>query len=282
MVSPLCCLLAAAALCCWPRPAASSRLLGLAPRDDRARWRPATPRRPRPATAVALTAAAGTCVGWLAAGVGGAIGLGTLAATASWRLWSRRGESASLSAAADLAAALGLLTAELRAGVHPAVAARRVAGDAGPVVAGVLDAIADATRLSGDVPGALHAVAARANAAGLTGLAGPLGRLAGAWRLSERHGVGLADVLDAARRDLDHRVRSARRLAASLAGPKATSAVLAMLPLLGLLLGQAVGAAPWRMLAGTDAGQVLLAVGCGLLSLGVAWSARIVTRAAAP
>jgi tight adherence protein B len=87
-------------------------------------------------------------------------------------------------------------------------------------------------------------------------------------------------VLDAVRRDLDHRARAAGRLTAALAGPRATAAVLAALPLVGLLLGQAVGAAPWRVLTGSVAGQVLLVLGSGLACIGVIWSARLVGKVA--
>lgn len=226
---------------------------------------------------LAVTVSAGAVLGWLVAGAGGAAALGLAAATVGVRLRSHRGAAARLAASADLVAALGLLTAELRAGVHPAVAAERVACDATPAIGVVFESIAGAARLSGDVPGAL-----RRATCGAPALAEALGRVAAAWQLAEQHGIGLADVLDALRRDLDHRVKATRRLAAALAGARATSVVLAVLPLLGLLLGQAVGAAPLRVLAGTVAGQLLLVAGSGLVCAGLAWSARIVGKAAAP
>jgi tight adherence protein B len=103
-----------------------------------------------------------------------------------------------------------------------------------------------------------------------------LGRLAHAWSLGDRHGIPLADLLDAVRADIEQRIRFAAGVQAQLAGPRATAAVLAGLPLLGLGLGQAVGAAPLQVLAGTAAGQVLLVVGTALACAGVLWSARLV------
>ena len=278
-LTPVACLVAVAALLCWPRRTAAGRLRGVAVAGPAARWRAGARRRPGPVATVAAGAAAGALAGGLVAGIGGAVGFALVAATAVWRLRSRHDEAAGLAALADLVATFGLLTAELRAGAHPALAAQRVVGGTGPAVTTVLGAIADAGRLSGDVPAALRAAAARS---GVPALVEPLGRLATAWRLSERHGVGLAEVLDAARRDLDHRVRAARRLAATLAGPRASAVVLAALPPFGLMLGQAVGAAPWRVLAGTGLGQALLVAGCALTCLGLGWSARITSKAAAP
>lgn len=270
------CLVAAVALLCWPSPSALARLRWLASAGRPARRWP-TRRQLGPGITITAAALTGAAVGWSIARAGGAAGLALVAVTVAWRTHSRRASSVDLAAAADLVAALGLLTAELRAGVHPAVAAQRVAGDTSQPVAGVLAVIADAARLSGDVPDAVRRAAETAPA-----LAGPAGRVAAAWQLSERHGVGLAEVLDAVRRDLDHRVKATRRLAAALAGPRATSMVLAGLPLLGLVLGQAVGADPWRVLAGTAAGQVLLLAGCGLVCAGLVWSAHLTARAAAP
>ena len=267
-----------AALLCWPTRVARVRLARLGPPSGaggvaQRRWF----RQRRPA--LAITALVGAALGWLITGGGGALALTLVSVTAAARWRARRIEASRTAAMGELATALGLLTAELRAGVHPALAVRRVAdpaSPAGPAVTEVFETIECAARLSGDIASAVRRSATRAPA-----LADPLGRLAAAWQLAEQHGIGLAEVLDAVRRDLDHRVRAARSLTAALAGPRATSIVLAVLPLLGLLLGQAVGAAPLRVLTGSVAGQVLLIAGSALVCIGVTWSARLVGRAAA-
>jgi tight adherence protein B len=74
-------------------------------------------------------------------------------------------------------------------------------------------------------------------------------------------------------------VRFAADVQARLAGPRATAAVLAGLPLLGLALGQAVGGAPVRVLGQTGVGQLLLVLGSCLACAGVLWSARLVAGA---
>ena len=55
------------------------------------------------------------------------------------------------------------------------------------------------------------------------------------------------------RHDLDARIRLSGQVTAQLAGPKASAAVLAGLPLLGVALGQGIGANPWHVLTATPA-----------------------------
>ena len=55
-------------------------------------------------------------------------------------------------------------------------------------------------------------------------------------------------------------------------------AALAGLPLVGLLLGQALGARPWAVLTGTVLGQGLLVVGAVLVAAGLEWSAHLTAR----
>src|SRR5215207_1774762 len=135
------CVSAAVALLCWPGPGAPARLRRLASAGGPARRWPSR-RRLGPRLTITAAAVTSAVVGWSIARAGGAAGLALVGATVAWRTYSRRTSSADLAAATDLVAALGLLTAELRAGVHPAVAAQRVAGDANQPVARVLAVIA--------------------------------------------------------------------------------------------------------------------------------------------
>lgn len=263
----------AAALACWPyRPGRSRvrRLAGAAvPNWPFQRLLPL-----RPGAALAVVGAA--LGGLMVAGPAGAVAAALAAGTALVRWRARRHTGRTVAATADLASALGLLAAELRAGAHPAAAADRVATDAPPGAAAVLSTIAATARLCGDVAAALHREALATPA-----LRRPLAQLAAAWTLAQEHGIPLANVLDAVHGDLDHQVRAQRGLHASLAGPRATAAVLAALPVVGLLLGQAVGAQPWRVLTGGAAGQLLLMTGTLLICAGLVWSAHLVSRAAA-
>ncbi|MGQ0774064.1 MAG: type II secretion system F family protein [Pseudonocardiales bacterium] len=269
----------AAAVLCWPSGVGRGRLGWLRnqpvapdaeptprPRIDRPRIE-----RRRAGWAVLLVALAAG-LGMLLAGPGGGIAATLAIGTATLRWRAGRNRRAGAAAAAGLADALGVLVAELRAGAHVGDAAMAAAIDGHPDTSRVLSAAAAAARLGGDVPAVLRDT-------GPVQLRQWLHRLADAWSLADRHGIPLADLLDAVRADTDHRVRFAAEVAARLAGPRATAAVLAGLPLLGLALGQAVGAAPMQVLGDTGAGQALLVVGTGLACAGVLWSARLVARA---
>ncbi len=111
--------------------------------------------------------------------------------------------------------------------------------------------------------------------ASLPGISADIERIAAAWALAERHGIPLADLLGRAHEDIRWRVRFAATVRAQLAGPRATAAVLTALPLLGLGLGQLIGADPIGVLRGGLLGQVLLVVGVALIAAGSAWSERI-------
>lgn len=256
MTSLLC--LALANLC-WAGAPAAKRLRVLTLTNDRRRLRP-----PRPSSVTLTTAAALT--GWLVAGAGGAVAA-ALATVTVWRRWQVRGDlRRNLSAVDGFTEALRSLVAGLRAGAHPADAADAAAADAQPAAVTPMRAIAAAARLDGDVRRAL---------AGTQILGSVLTRVSRAWALAQRHGLPLADVLDAVSRDLDQRTRFARQVLARMAGPRASAAVLAVLPVLGVALGEAMSAHPLRILTTTGAGQLLLVIGIALLCAGVAWCGRL-------
>lgn len=258
MVSLLCC---AVAVLTWPTTPATRRLRELSGERRRRHLRP-----PKPSSVTLVMAAIG--VGWLIAGIGGA-GAAFLATVTVRRRWRARGElNRSLAAIDGLAEALHSLVAGLRAGAHPADAADSAAVDAQPAAAGAMRAIAAAARLNGDIRLALAGTAQT--------LGSGLARVARAWTLAQRHGLPLADILDAVARDLDQRSRFARQVLARMAGPRTSATVLALLPVLGIGLGEAIGAQPLRMLTGP--GQALLVVGVALLCAGVAWCGRLTNQ----
>ncbi len=104
-------------------------------------------------------------------------------------------------------------------------------------------------------------------------------RVAAAVLLSARTGCSLAAVVTAVEDDLRARRRQRQELRSVTAGPRASAALLAGLPLLALAMGSGIGADPWAVLTTTAAGQVLLVVGVTLEAAGLAWSARLVRRA---
>ena len=112
---------------------------------------------------------------------------------------------------------------------------------------------------------------------------GPFGEavrcLASGVRLSGRTGCSLAAIIGAVEDDVRARLHLTRELRTAIAGPRASAALLAALPLLGLAMGSGIGADPWHVLTATGTGQVLLVVGVGLEAAGLAWSARLVRGA---
>jgi tight adherence protein B len=264
--------LVAVAVLVWPVRHAPRRLRALMPveRQAKRRWR-----LPRPTNAVLAVVGAG--VGWCVLGPGGAVANAVLCVTC-WRRWhSRRRLRRRTQAAEGMVGALGAMVAELRVGAHPATAAERAAIDADPLAAKAMSTVANTARLGGDVDRALVR-----SASAEPSLAGVLGQVGRAWRLATRHGLPLAEVLDSVRRDLDQRLQFGRQVHARMAGPRASAAVLAVLPELGVLLGEAIDARPLHILADTPVGQVLLAFAALLICGGVVWSAKLTDLAVMP
>lgn len=192
--------------------------------------------------------------------------------------WVRRREAgvAHQREVEDLLTALSVMTAELSVGVPPVRACAAAAdelqrkgsrGSAPDAIAERFGAMAARVELGG-----------RMVADADTGDAPH--RVAGAWQTADQYGLPLGDLLDAVRSDLVARRGFADRTRAGLAGPRATAAVLAGLPAVGVALGEFMGAHPVRILLGGGLGGVLLVVGTGLAAAGLIWSDRIVDRVA--
>jgi tight adherence protein B len=103
-------------------------------------------------------------------------------------------------------------------------------------------------------------------------------RLAVCWQLAADHGLAMAALLRAAQRDIVERQRFTARVEAGLAGARATATILAGLPLLGVLLGELIGAHPVRFLLGGGVGGALLIAGTVLVCAGLVWADRITER----
>jgi tight adherence protein B len=132
-----------------------------------------------------------------------------------------------------------------------------------------------AARFGGDVPGALTSAARRPGAEGLLGLAA-------CWRVAvdqgrRARGRDSTGSKGALRAERDQRAD----LRAQLAGARSTAVMLGGLPVLGLLLGTALGADPLRVLLHSGAGLGCLLVGGLLEGVGLWWALRIVRGAEA-
>lgn len=267
--------LLALASVCWPIRPAVRRLPG---KQKSRPWQRILARLHRPQwPSPLLTAALAGMLGWLVGGFGIGIALALATGTARSRWQARTATRHRLYAAAGLADAIQALAAELRAGAHPAAAAESTAADTPEPAATVLHTVAATAKLGGDIGTALHQREPE-----LPGLTGMLRPVAHAWSLATRHGLPLAAVLDSAGRDLDGRVRFARQVQARMAGPKASAAVLAGLPAIGLLLGEGMGAQPLHVLLATGIGQFLLALGTALTCAGLRWTAQLTEKALLP
>ena len=255
-------LLLAGALLLWPGPAALRRQ----------RWRSVVRSADaglRPALGVPLPAVAATAAGAVAALLSTPLvaalagGCAALAARAEQRRRAGAQEEARLAALVEALTALG---AELRSGRSLDEATRAAVAacaddDSGRALA---RAVRSPEEGAGDDIGELGRA---------------LGRVAAAARLSARTGCSLAAVVGAVEDDLRARSRQRLELRSATAGSQASAALLAGLPVLGLVMGGGVGADPWRVLTTTPTGQVLLVAGVGLEVAGLAWSARLVRRA---
>lgn len=197
---------------------------------------------------------------------------GVVAATFAMRLRSAGGRRRRAAESTALQGALGILVGELRVGAHPVVAFETAAAEVDGTTAASLRAVAARARLGADVGAGLRSVAAHSN------LPGHWERLSACWELAERQGLAIVALVRAAQRDIVERERFASRVAAGMAGARATAAILAGLPLLGVGLGQLIGAEPLRFLLSGGAGGWLLLIGVALACTGLWWSDRITER----
>lgn len=210
--------------------------------------------------------AAVACV-MLASGLGGVagavVGVGVVG-VARMVLLRRRRAVRRRSTETDVAEACVAMSAELTAGVaaHDAL---RHAGSSWPDLFG---AAAGAVGLGGDPVRALRQSAARPGA-------GSLAAVAAGWQVSERTGAGLAEVLLGVADSLRAEAVVRREAASQLASVRATSRLLAALPVVTLLLFSAGDGGPVRFLVGDPVGLACLVLAAGLVAAGVFWVDRM-------
>jgi tight adherence protein B len=103
-----------------------------------------------------------------------------------------------------------------------------------------------------------------------------LASVAAGWAMAERHGAPVVVVLDGLGSALRDAARSRAAVQTALAGPRATAALLGVLPLGGVVLGELVGVHPVGVLVGTAPGRASLVGGLLLTWVGRAWMRRLV------
>jgi tight adherence protein B len=213
-------------------------------------------------------AVAGTVL-MIAWALGPALGVAAGAvALCAWGLARDAGRRRSAAARdADLLAAVRVLVAELEAGTRPA-AALGAAADVAAAHRPALQAAAAEATAGGDA-GALLAADPATRALGL------------AWQLGHDAGTALADVLARVAADLAAAAEQRRAVGVALSGPRASAAVLTGLPVLGLVMGTAMGARPVAFLLESSAGRLVAGAGVLLDVAGVWWMWRILRAASA-
>jgi tight adherence protein B len=260
-------LCAGVALIAWPAPRrATARVRAFLPpanRPQRNVGRLRVRRGPFVAVGSLLALVLFGPVGTLAVGL-------LVAAVVCHRRGSRRIREQAADAQA-MAEAIRTMVAGLRAGAPAAPAAESAAAEASGPAAATMKTLAVTARLGGDLPMRRTGAPSSDQQA-----------VAKAWSLSRRHGLPLADLLDAVRRDIVAAARAPRRINAGMAGARASAVVLAVLPGLGLLLGEAMGAGGLHVLTGTPAGRLLMLVGSAFILGGVVWSARLTNPGSLP
>ena len=107
------------------------------------------------------------------------------------------------------------------------------------------------------------------------------GEVAACVETAEASGCPLAAVFDRLSSHLEAEADAAAARATALAGPKATTRILTVLPFGGLLLGTLIGAEPLEVLTGTLLGFICLIAGIGLALAGRLWSSRLVAQTGA-
>ncbi len=171
--------------------------------------------------------------------------------------------------AARTAGRVQRLAVLLRAGLTPAAAWHHLAESEGG--APELHRVADRIEAGEPAADAIE---------GECGGAGPWSSVAAAWSIASRAGSPLAATLATLAATLRVLAQQEREGRIALAGPTATARLVAVLPLVALGFGAALGVDAVGLLLGTGWGRACLAAGVGLMLIARAWSRRMVARAA--
>lgn len=255
----------------WAASLLALALLAM-PHSPRRRLQAPRPARGRSGAVLAVTAAVLVVGAAVLVPMTTVLAFAAVVATLAGR---RRRRAVRTRAAAEgraMTGALEVLVSELRVGAHPVRAFETAAADTADPVGAALYAVAARAELGADVSAGLRAAGLR------SALGAEWDRLATSWRLAAEHGLAVATLMRAAQLDIVERQRFSARVDASMAGARATATILASLPVLGIAMGELIGADPVAFLAGGGAGGWCLVVGVCLLGCGLWWADRITGR----
>lgn len=183
-------------------------------------------------------------------------------------LWQRAGAWIRPERPAPVVELLSALAAELAAGQPTGAALVSAAVDLDP--SPCAEAVA-AAGCGGDVPAALRRDA-------MVRGGHPLRGLAACWEVAERSGAGLGAAVTRLAEGVRAAAEADAQLTAELAAVRTSARLLAGLPLLGLAIGQWIGAEPISWLSGGWLGRAVLLAGVCLQLVGITWLHVMVTR----
>jgi tight adherence protein B len=215
------------------------------------------------AAVAACTAAVVVAVGGAALAAAAALAIGALALVGADRVRSRALDRADR----ELVTGLTVLGAELQAGAQARTALAAAAEAAPSCADGLL-------RAAAGQPGAETAT--------LLAQAPRLRPLACVWRMADACGAAPATLVSKLADDARERLATRNEVRMALAGARSSAALLAVLPVLGLLLGAAMQANPLGVLFGTRPGRLLCLLGTAFDVAGVMWTRRLARRAEPP
>jgi tight adherence protein B len=152
--------------------------------------------------------------------------------------------------------------------------------EAGATTAAAFASAAAATQRYGHPFARAAAAAAAGNEVSRSLDADPgLSDLGVACAVASRTGCALNSVLAGVRADLEADRSLRRVVGATLTGPTTSALLLALLPVVGLVMGFAMGADPLRVLLHTTPGLAALSVGVCLDLTGLMWTLGLTRRA---
>ncbi len=128
--------------------------------------------------------------------------------------------------------------------------------------------------------GEAEAIRAAASQSPAPGVGRSVAWLGVAWEVGVTTGAPLAEVLDGFATGARASASAQDEREVALAGPRATAAVLTLLPVVTLVLAGALGADPLRLLFGTVAGRLCALTGGSAWLAGRWWVRRLVASAA--
>ncbi len=228
-------------------------------------------RRPLVVVAVVVAASASVGVAGVLAGPRGSVlavaGLIVLAVT-GWLVRQRARTRTALRAQVEVARACQLLASHVRVG-QVAVSALAVTAQDCPV----LREARQVHEVGGDVTAVWRRQASRPGHGGLA-------ELARAWQVSVQTGAPLSATLDQVATSLSAEESLRAVVAGELASPRASSKVMAALPVCGIAMGYLLGGDPVGWLSSSPPGWACLLAGLLLAAAGVVWIEMLARRAA--